>query len=324
MSKRAWMAAWVSLAGLLSSNAAFAHIRLKSPVSRDPNNEQKSAPCGPSGNLPRGTTMMVLAPGAKLTVMWDETVQHPGHYRIAFDNDGQDFADPKGFDDIGETGDDLGQGVTILLDGIPDKTGPVIGMTPYTAEVTMPDIECENCTLQLIQVMTDKPPYGDDNDIYHECANIVLRRAGGSGGAGGAAAGTGGAAAGSGGAAAGSGGRGAAGTAAGSGTAGMNLVAGSPGGSAGAGMSAAGTAAGAPVGTAGMVAPPPTTAGSLATGGTAAPAPAATSDGGCSVAAARASGGLGAFALLSLLATAVGLRSRRRRISSRRERSRRG
>ena len=54
----------------------------------------------------------------------------------------------------------------------------------YTWEVTLPEIECDNCTLQLIQVMED--PAGtfhgvyntttqnDQNDVYHQCIAIVL------------------------------------------------------------------------------------------------------------------------------------------------------
>ena len=42
-------------------------------------------------------------------------------------------------------------------------------------QVTLPDVECERCTLQLIQVMTDKAPYGDGNDLYYQCADLALR-----------------------------------------------------------------------------------------------------------------------------------------------------
>jgi hypothetical protein len=42
--------------------------------------------------------------------------------------------------------------------------------------VTLPDLVCDNCTLQVIQVMYDKPPYTTPgNDIYYQCADLVLR-----------------------------------------------------------------------------------------------------------------------------------------------------
>lgn len=41
----------------------------------------------------------------------------------------------------------------------------------------LPDVECDNCTLQAIQVMYDKPPYvTPGNDLYYQCADLVLRR----------------------------------------------------------------------------------------------------------------------------------------------------
>ena len=41
--------------------------------------------------------------------------------------------------------------------------------------ITLPNMTCENCTLQVIQMMTDKTPYGDGNDLYFQCADIALR-----------------------------------------------------------------------------------------------------------------------------------------------------
>ncbi len=48
--------------------------------------------------------------------------------------------------------------------------------------ITLPNEPCPACTLQLIQVMQDKPPWGDGNDIYYQCADLVIEA-----GAGGAA-----------------------------------------------------------------------------------------------------------------------------------------
>jgi hypothetical protein len=62
----------------------------------------------------------------------------------------------------------------VLLDGIEDDppTYPL-----YSVSITLPDVECDNCTLQLIQVMYDKVSNGFGNDdIYYQCADLVLRR----------------------------------------------------------------------------------------------------------------------------------------------------
>jgi len=144
----------------LAPAAAHAHIAMSSPAPR--HTEQKAGPCGIANDM-RGDTITTYKPGETITVTWMETINHPSHYRISFDDDGFDgFVDPA-------TADELYSNSTVLLDGIADANG---GM--YMAEVTLPDIQCDNCTLQLVQVMLDKPPYGDGNDLYYQCADLIL------------------------------------------------------------------------------------------------------------------------------------------------------
>lgn len=152
----------VVLVGLQVANA-HAHIQLTFPLQRY--TDQKNPPCGRANNDGRGETVNVFAPGQTITVSWDETVNHPGHFRIAFDDDGQDaFYDPP-------TENTCDTGMPILADCIPDLPGG--GAASF--DITLPNIECENCTLQVIQVMTDKPPFGDGNDMYYQCADLALR-----------------------------------------------------------------------------------------------------------------------------------------------------
>lgn len=148
---------------VLLPGSASAHIQLVTPLQRDV--DQKVGPCGANGV--RSANVCEYRPGARITVSWEETVEHPGHFRISFDEDGEDdFITPSDYDDIGE-------GDSILVDGIADQDTRS-GDSGYGQEVLLPDVECDNCTLQLIQIMTDKPPYGDGNDIYYQCADIVL------------------------------------------------------------------------------------------------------------------------------------------------------
>ena len=77
------------------------------------------------------------------------------------------FQDPKSFTDVSG-------GPAVLLDDIADKTGT----ETYSQQIKLPDVACDNCTLQVIQVMTDKPPYGDGNDLYYQCADIILTKDG--------------------------------------------------------------------------------------------------------------------------------------------------
>jgi MYXO-CTERM domain-containing protein len=161
---RRWMGWALIVASVALARGAAAHVTLKVPLQRgglaDPN--QKTGPCGNNG--PRGEPTQ-LEPGATIVVEWDETIDHPGHFRISFDDDGTDFVDPTGYDDY--TTDPA----TLLEGNIPDD-----GSSTFSQQVTLPYIECDNCTLQLIQVMTDKPPWGPDGglDLYYRCADLVL------------------------------------------------------------------------------------------------------------------------------------------------------
>jgi MYXO-CTERM domain-containing protein len=154
---------------------AAAHIQLTNPAPRTL--ELKRSPCGLAGST-RGTNVIVLAPGAQLEVRWNETINHPGHYRIAFDDSGQDFPVPPT-----ATGSTMGM-PTVLMDMIADIATPGAS---YRQMITLPNITCESCTLQVLQLMTDKPPYTVDalsDDIYYQCADIALRMPGGGGDAG--------------------------------------------------------------------------------------------------------------------------------------------
>jgi hypothetical protein len=183
-------AAIATLFGLLTcAHQASAHIELTYPPARFEYTDtgQKTRPCG--SGTPTGA-VTELAPGQSVTVTWNETVDHPGHFRISFDPDGGDdgLVDPAGYDDSYSAD-------TVLVDDIEDTGG-----STFSQEITLPNVTCERCTLQLIQVMTDKPPWGPSggNDIYYWCADVSLVDGGGSGGAsaGSGGAGTGGGSAG--------------------------------------------------------------------------------------------------------------------------------
>jgi hypothetical protein len=156
--------------GLLIAPAdAAAHLGLSEPVSRYGPDTLKTGPCGVADGERTGN-VTYYEPGETIEVRWDEYVDHPGHYRIAFDADGDDdFVDP-------QTIDEFYSNETVLLDDIPDESA---GEREYSAIVTLPDVTCDNCTLQVIQVMYDKPPYTTPgNDIYYQCADLVLKEGG--------------------------------------------------------------------------------------------------------------------------------------------------
>jgi hypothetical protein len=153
----------------LSPLKARAHLGLDAPVSRYGPDVLKTGPCGVTDGE-RTTKVTYYEPGATIEVRWNEYVDHPGHYRIAFDDDGvDDFVDPA-------TMMEFYSNDTVLLDEISDGEP---SQRDFIATVTLPDITCDNCTLQVIQVMYDKPPYETPgNDIYYQCADLVLREGG--------------------------------------------------------------------------------------------------------------------------------------------------
>lgn len=162
-----------------SARPADAHVCLVEPTPRTgpectARSPQKVGPCGineRSGHVTR------FRPGETIEVRLNETIDHPSHYRIAFDPDGEDFPDPVSIEDR------IGDHPSVLLDGITDA-----GDARQSVQVTLPDVECDECTLQLIQVMYDKQGNGfggrdsqemdadDNDDIYYSCADLVLGR----------------------------------------------------------------------------------------------------------------------------------------------------
>ena len=166
--------------------------------------DTKKGVCGNPDGVPTGA-VFTYKPGETITVTMAEYIRHPGYFRIAFDADGyDDFVDPRwivaldpegraggcpidGSDQcrIGDqaTDGDFFNNETVLMDNLNPHVRETAQAT-YTWEVALPDIECDNCTLQLIQVMED--PAGvahgvyntttqnDQNDVYHQCIAIVL------------------------------------------------------------------------------------------------------------------------------------------------------
>ena len=149
---------------LLGALPARAHVQLLSPVSRY-GLDMKVGPCGQYLGT-RTTKVTTFKPGEVVTVSFSEIIDHPGYFRIAFDPAGDDDLAPPVWN--GSTWDNPAN-VQVLADHIQDAVA-----TQGSVAVTLPGIECATYTLQLIQVMTDKPPYDGVDDFYYQCADLVL------------------------------------------------------------------------------------------------------------------------------------------------------
>jgi len=189
------------LAASFFATGANAHISLEqggTHLSRDGDQQLKAAPCGLAGST-RGTHIYTYAPGQTIDVSLVEYVPHPSYFRIAFDQDGDDgFKDPATILPIDPTrkcpdgpGDHCGASdyyntpeVLPNMDYLNPHIPTDFSTPKYTWQVTFPDVECDNCTLQVIQVMEDDAFHGPYDptpgvgvaDVYHQCIDIVLKK----------------------------------------------------------------------------------------------------------------------------------------------------
>jgi len=147
---------------------ALGHTRWIWPVPRSNNPGIKTYPCGPNPFFGPDQTVNLL-PVGNLVVHWEETVCHRGApFRIAL-----------------SVGDDTSYDDFVLIDHIPHNDEGICNPPkPYSFNLSIPDIDCPRCSLQIIQVMTDKIgdasccpyPTGDGAcfSVYHSCANVVI------------------------------------------------------------------------------------------------------------------------------------------------------
>ena len=140
------------LIAILYTDLANAHARFALDGSTPPRSESSGIKTGPCGNDPRSTNPTLFEPGQQITVQWEETINHPGYFRIAFS-----LADDQGFDQN-------------VLYQVQDDQNDQILPHFYNATLNLPDKPCQYCTLQLIQYMTETDPPGQ----YFSCADIQL------------------------------------------------------------------------------------------------------------------------------------------------------
>lgn len=174
------------LLSLSLSLTARAHEALEEPMARYPTDglsDNKACPCGvgPNDELCSVSTELSdpnraedrvteYAAGQTITVRLHEVIGHAGRWRVAFDPDGADLADFN---------------ANVLLD-VPDPPGSEgnVGQGDlWEWQVTLPDVTCDSCTLQVIQVMhgdTANPvPDPTGLSTYYQCADLRLVGEGG-------------------------------------------------------------------------------------------------------------------------------------------------
>jgi hypothetical protein len=177
------------------STTADAHFVLISPAASLVQNRlgdpQKIAPCGGvSANPGRGTAanpgvptgaVTELKGGAMLHLMVQETIYHPGHYRVALARSVAQL--PK--DPVVTTGE-TERGVRSVSAEIQNPVAaPVLAdglfvhnerpTQNFETDIPIPNINCKDCVIQVIEFMADHPGIAvDGGHSYHHCATVNI------------------------------------------------------------------------------------------------------------------------------------------------------
>ena len=198
-----------ALAGSLPT-ALSAHFKLLEPASwlveNNLGDPQKAAPCGnpPAPRQAPGAATPAPAPvlnfsnavtkvvgGSMLHLKVQETIYHPGHYRVALAVNSRDELppDPMTFERTTERGPysvwaviQSPPQIPVIADGLfqhyTRPAPPAQGAKPepviYEADIQLPNITCAKCALQVIQFMAEHAYNQPGGYSYHHCADLVI------------------------------------------------------------------------------------------------------------------------------------------------------
>ena len=164
-----------------------AHFKLMEPASwlieDDRGDPQKAGPCGGT-NTDYGKPSYAVTQavgGSRLHLKVLETIYHPGHYRVALavNSPAELPVDPKATTMDSDRGPRSVSAeiqnpvqVPVLADGLFVHTAKVDA--PFEADVTLPNISCRRCTLQVIQFMAQHGVNNPGMFSYHHCATVQI------------------------------------------------------------------------------------------------------------------------------------------------------
>jgi len=175
---------FVTAAPMVSS----AHFILEAPKSWIEENQlgdpQKLGPCGGTSKdagMPTGAVTPV-AGGELLHIKVKETIYHPGHFRVALSvlDRAELPADPE---DVTKDGPRGPISVSAKIDPNPKPPVLVDGLwehherkpaEEFETDVKLPNINCDHCSLQVIQFMEQHGINPDGRFTYHHCADLKI------------------------------------------------------------------------------------------------------------------------------------------------------
>ena len=150
MKNKFWLTAVFAFLILFSFNA-LSHARLSDKSDVTPRGPaMKDSPCGENA---RTSNPKILNAGSQITIRWIETVEHTGFYWIEFSK-----ANDKGW---------------VRLKTIIDTQNDLATL-PHSFEetITVPNTNCSNCTLRVVQEMIDGHP--ELPTYYYSCGDIKI------------------------------------------------------------------------------------------------------------------------------------------------------
>ena len=173
------------LAAPAIGSAHFILMQPQSAIVENPlGDPQKLGPCGGTSADPGKPTGAVTAVtgGDMLHIHVKETVYHPGHFRVALsvldraelpmDPEDMTMDTPKGVMSVSAKVDPNPK-PPVLVDGIWDHHVRQPGQE-FETDVKLPNINCDHCSLQVIQFMEEHPINKDGRFTYHHCADLKI------------------------------------------------------------------------------------------------------------------------------------------------------
>ena len=167
---------------------AVAHFKLLEPeswlVEAANGDPQKAAPCGGTSQNPGMPSNAIgkIKGGSKLHLKVQETVFHPGYYRVALAVNSRAEL-PKDPEVVTAQGARGPQSVAatimyptrppILADGLfmhTERPAPLF----WETDIDIPNINCAKCTMQVIQFMAAHGLNADGDYSYHHCADLQI------------------------------------------------------------------------------------------------------------------------------------------------------
>lgn len=174
----------VVLALPVLTDAHFLLIEPAASLAQDQRGDpQKLGPCGgtsANAGTPSNAVTKVKG-GDTLHIKLQETIYHPGHYRIALAV--KSLAELPPEPDVTTRDTEKGPWSVSAVIQNPPKT-PVLAdglwahtarpAEPFETDVTLPNINCEKCTLQIVQFMAEHGYNRDGGYFYHHCADLQI------------------------------------------------------------------------------------------------------------------------------------------------------